>query len=71
MAENQKESSRKGIIQASLHIVESEMKLSESNPAKAITICLNMLSHDDQAKAAERFTSFLKEQEMLMNKKAE
>jgi hypothetical protein len=60
---------RKGIIQAAMHILESEAQRLDPDPITAITIAVNALPDEDQKNIAKRIVSYLKEQEMLLNQK--
>lgn len=71
---------RRGIINASLHIVEAEIKITQENktgftppvgnPASAIMLAINALPLEDQTNIAKRIVAYLKEQEMLLNQKS-
>jgi hypothetical protein len=60
---------RKGIMNASLHIIEAELEKENPQPANAIIVALNSMSLDDQSAIAKRIVAFLKEQEVLSNLK--
>ncbi len=61
---------REGTLQAVMHIIDCELKLPKSDPAKAIILGINALSIEDQIKVGERLIAYLKEQLMKINQKS-
>lgn len=60
---------RKGILNASLHIIECELQKENPQPANSVILSLNAMSMEDQTAIAKRVIAYLKEQEMLLNQK--